>query len=325
MDYTSYIPQSTDSVDFIEELPTQLRDWLIDHPNPTEDPVWAVNTKCLMTTGNGIPIAHLPVTRLTEQVRKVNTIDKDYVEQSASITPTHSPKPDSSPPKPDNNNGPSRTPPPDQTTSMSKAAQEPPQQTAPNPQSTTINEAEQHSPLKGTISANGEQNPPFQQDGNKQSLQNNDNEPTSSNVQTAAAETASTTIEDIPKVLNTRTRRVGEVIASIINSEDEHDDTVGSRSGSGSGGQASILSDEVSTTGGGAGSATRGDHNVVYTSVDGTADTVSSRTTTASVRSSGDVKATNVLPPLEAEGERLVTFQLMTLTFGLSTVLLLVL
>lgn len=57
-------------------VPSKLIDWLAAHPNPTQDPKWAAVTTCREGPGNGVPIAHVPVTALTAtQITTITMVD----------------------------------------------------------------------------------------------------------------------------------------------------------------------------------------------------------------------------------------------------------
>jgi hypothetical protein len=125
MDYTPYMNEDLGNGAFVAALPTEVRDWMVKHPDPSAEPLWSDTAKCTVGLSDGIPIAHVPVNILTKKETKTVNIDENYMDPDATL-PTDMVDPpvvdppkqtvDKQPveiPKPDNQEKPSRPAPSD--------------------------------------------------------------------------------------------------------------------------------------------------------------------------------------------------------------------
>jgi len=78
MDHENFTFDDWGNHDFVETLPTKLRDWLVHHPNPTAEPIWSDVANCTMGSGDGVPVAHIPVNKLTSSATKTVFVDENY-------------------------------------------------------------------------------------------------------------------------------------------------------------------------------------------------------------------------------------------------------
>lgn len=67
-------------------LPEQLKDWVVSHVPPNVDSEWSSVSQCTLGFGDGIPVAHVPVTELTAGVTTTTTMTGDL--GGVTTTPT---------------------------------------------------------------------------------------------------------------------------------------------------------------------------------------------------------------------------------------------
>ncbi|CZR61651.1 uncharacterized protein PAC_11548 [Phialocephala subalpina] len=69
-------------------LPEQLKDWVVSHVPPNTDTLYSELAQCTLAFGDGIPVAHVPVTELTAGVTTTTTLTGNFgVPTQASTTP----------------------------------------------------------------------------------------------------------------------------------------------------------------------------------------------------------------------------------------------